>query len=145
MQIEIKTSDDLEKKISDLRKEFQKLREENYSKSKTESQESRGFIKKGLNPDLVEGKKYEPQGNVRDSFLFAENISPPVSNQIGNLQMLTNLTNPSKVLLHDQTNTQRKNSQGLYVTVVQNNKTPDFLVNVGVLLFILSYFLILRL
>ena len=55
--------------------------------------------------------------NLQDLDIFSQSPPPPVSLQAGNLEVLTQLTDPSKLLLRPQNPVQ--NSKELYVTVVK--------------------------
>lgn len=114
VQIQISSNDDLEKKIDDLRREFLKMREEQ------SSQVSQGFVK-GNNPQPLLPPKQ--QINVSDTEIFSKSPPPPVSLQAGNLEVLTQLTDPSKLLLSPQRPS--NDPKELYVTVIKKKKNNE--------------------
>jgi hypothetical protein len=58
--------------------------------------------------------------NIQDTEIFSGSPPPPVSLQAGNLEVLTQLTDPSKLLLRPQNPMQ--NPKELYVTVIKKKR-----------------------
>lgn len=102
----------MEKKIDDLRREFTKIKEE-----QQKSQISSGFVSEAKSSALPTPAL---PINIRDTEIFSKSPPPPVSLQAGNLEVLTKLTDPSKLLLRPQNPGQ--NPKELYVTVIKKNR-----------------------
>lgn len=75
---------------------------------------SQGFIS-GNQPKIVPTPTSPI--NIQDTEIFSKSPPPPVSLQAGNLEVLTQLTDPSKMLLRPQNPI--NNPKQLYVTVVK--------------------------
>lgn len=75
---------------------------------------SQGFIS-GNQPQIIPTPSSPI--NIQDTEIFSKNPPPPVSLQAGNLEVLTQLTDPSKMLLRPQIPV--NNSKELYVTVIK--------------------------
>lgn len=61
--------------------------------------------------------------NAKDTFIFTNDANPPISNQTTNIEMVTKLTDPNKLLLQPQDPIQ--NPKEIYVTIVPKNKNNN--------------------
>jgi hypothetical protein len=89
-----------------LRKEFIKMQQENRPVST-------GFITEKTQNFQTPSSPI----NIQDTEIFSGSPPPPVSLQAGNLEVLTKLTDPSKILLRPQN--PKQNPKELYVTVIK--------------------------
>lgn len=127
IEIQIKTSDNIEEKIEALRAEFENLRKQNEELKKKDV--STGFVSGNQNIEDQTGQKIlNPIEEKQDTFIFGNRQNPPVTQQITNLDVLTKITDPSKLLLTPQSPSQNPND--LYVTVVRKNKAINPIFNV---------------
>lgn len=83
---------------------------------------SSGFVNENK-PKIIQTQEH-PR-NIQDTEIFSKSPPPPVSLQAGNLEILTQLTDPSKLLLRPQNPNQ--NPKELYVTVIKKNNDNNML------------------